>query len=331
VRHFEKNMKEPKKRFKLSKINWIFALLVIGISALLLLRKDGINSFSIGYLFGSIVTVGLIPLIIAFVVWLVRGKKNLAGTNTFNIVLVFMCFGMLTENGTISKKKTDSINEISKSVSEYKSKIKNDEDVISAYQEHSTIVNDNLSKLIKNSTGNEQEIYRGLQKYTSINNSVMINWQKSYDSVLEPRILDYSILNNQTEFEYQIDVLKYYKKQSELYKNHFFKRKSLIADHFKNVPEENHLLIGIMKGINNKDSIQKPIFRPFIDSHITYSSNLIEMIEFLLEKKNEWQYKNDELIFNNLNLEEKFLSRINEIAEDENQINDLTEKLIEVM
>ncbi|WP_067151867.1 stage II sporulation protein M [Pseudotamlana agarivorans] len=324
-------MEEKKIAFKLSKVNWILALSVIGISALIFLRRDGINGFSLGYLFGSIVTSAIIPLFFAFIVWLIKGRKLYAGTYTFNIVLVLMCFGMIKELGAISKEKTDSVDAISKSVSEYKHKINNEEDGIDAYQEHMANVDDGISKMIRNSTGNEQEVYKNLQKFTSINSSVMLDWQKSVDSVPQERILDYSLLNNQAEFDYQIGVLKHYKNQSESYKNHFENRKSILIDLNKNIPKGNLTLKGVMTGINKKDSIQKPIFEPFIKSHIDYSNDLLEIVEFLQDNQGKWEYKNDELTFSAVALEEKYSTLINKIAEDENRINELTDKLIEAM
>jgi len=324
-------MKENKKRFKLSKVNWVFALAVIGVSAFVFLRNDGINSFSLGYLFGSIVISGLIPLLFAFVVWLIRRRKAYAGTYTFNVVLVLMCFGMIQEIGAIRKEKIKNANVITNSAAEFKEKIINEEDAILAYETHSTNIEDGLSKMIKNSTGNEQEVYINLKKFTSINSSVMIAWQKSYDLVMEPRILDYSVLRDQAEFNYQIGVLKQYQKQSELYKSHFEKRMSLIEDFNKNIPKENKALKGVMKGISKKDSIQKPIFKTFINSHINYGNSLIEMVEFLKNNNEEWKYQNDELIFNSSELEKRYSDIIKQIAEVEVRINESTEKLIGTM
>ncbi|WP_299672070.1 stage II sporulation protein M [uncultured Polaribacter sp.] len=324
-------MEEQKHPFKLSKVNWIFALIVIGISAFIFLRKDGINGFSFGYLAGSIVTAGLIPLIIAFVVWLIRGKKNYAGTYTFNIVLVVMTFGMITEIGEISKEKSEGVKTISNSVSELKDKINNEEDAVSAFKEHSTNIDGGLSKLIKNSTGNEQEVYINLRKFTQINNNVMINWQSSYDSVMSPRILDYGVLKNPNEYDYQIGVLENYKSQSRIYENHFKNRTTIIADLFKGIPKENQTLKGIMKGINKQDSIQMQIFKPFIKSHLSYSDNLIELVNFLEKNKTKWTFKNEELIFENKKLENRYLEIINNVAEYEEQIGVLSDKLINVM
>jgi len=324
-------MEEIKRKFKLSKVNWIFALIVIGLSTFIFLKRDGVNAFSLGYIFGTVITAGIIPLVFAFITWLIRGRKLYAGTYTFNVVLTLLCFGIIKEIGIQSQKQSDSINAITKSVSEYKEKINNEEDGLKAYEDHMANVDDGISKMIRNSTGNEQEVYKNLQKFTSINSTVMIDWQKAYDSVMAPRILDYSVLNSQEEFDYQIEVLKHYQKQSELYKNHFAKRKSIIIDLNKGIPKNNKTLIGVMKGISKKDSIQKPVFKPFIDSHISYGDNLIKIVEFLNQNIGKWKYENEELIFETTELESKYSELINKVAEDESQINEWTDKMIEVM
>ncbi len=324
-------MKENKIGFRLSKVNWILALIVIGISSFIFLKRDGVNGFSLGFLSASIGLRALILLFFAFMVYLIKGKKPYAGTYTFNGVLIFMCLGMMTEIGNINRERSEGVEALTNSISDYKDKIINEEDGLSAYQEHSANIDNGLSKIIANSTGNDQKVYQNLQKFTYINNAVMINWQKAFDSVSATRILDYSVLNNQAEFEYQIDVLEHYKEQSKLYRDHFYKRKSIIDDLNDNIPKSNLTLKGVMKGINNKDSIQKPIFKPFIQSHINYSENLIAMINFLQKNNEKWSYSDDEIIFDNTELEGKFNEIIDLIIEDEDQINELTDSLVEVI
>jgi len=324
-------MKKKKNGFRLSKINWIFTFIVIGISALIFLRRDGVNAYSLGYLFGSIITSAIIPIFFAFIVWLIRGKKPYSGTYTFNLVLFLLCFGIIKELGAINKEKTDGIDAITNSFSKYKDKINKEEDDIEAYQEHITNVDSQLSKMIRNSSGNEQEVYKNLLKFSSINSIIMIGWQKAVDSVAQERILDYSLLNNPAEFEYQIGVLKYYKNQSELYKNHFKNRKSIVVDLNKNIPKGNLTLKGVMIGINKKDSIQKPIFEPFIKAHIDYSNDLLEIVDFFQNNQGKWNFKNDELTFSTVALEEKYSLFMNKITKVENRINTFTDKLIGVM
>ncbi|WP_152023912.1 hypothetical protein [Dokdonia sp. PRO95] len=324
-------MKENKIGFRLSKVNWVLALIVIGISSFIFLKRDGVNGFSLGFLSASIGLRALILLFFAFMVYLIKGKKPYAGTYTFNGVLIFMCLGMMTEIGNINRERSEGVEALTNSISDYKDKIINEEDGLSAYQEHSANIDNGLSKIIANSTGNDQKVYQNLQKFTYINNAVMINWQKAFDSVSATRILDYSVLNNQAEFEYQIDVLEHYKEQSKLYRDHFYKRKSIIDDLNDNIPKSNLTLKGVMKGINNKDSIQIPIFKPFIQSHINYSENLIAMINFLQKNNEKWSYSDDEIIFDNTELERKFNEIIDLIIEDEDQINELTDSLVEVI
>ncbi|MFD0862749.1 hypothetical protein ACFQ1M_11085 [Sungkyunkwania multivorans] len=324
-------MKENKHAFRLSKVNWIFVLIVIVISSFVFLRSDGINAASLGHLTGSWIGIGFIPLLFSVIVWLIRGRKRYAGTHTFNIVLAIMCYGIMKEMEAMSKERTDNIEKMTESLSTYKDEINNEEDIDSAYEKHMANVDESLSKIIQNTTGNEQEVYRNLQKFAAINNTVMVNWERSYDSVMEPRILDYAVLNDIAECEYQIAVLKRYQSQSEIYKDHFKRRMEIIKGLNKGIPEDNKALQGVIKGIKKKDSVQKPIFLPFINAHIDYSSNLIAIVAFLKKNKGKWQYLNEELIFDNGELDEDFSSLIEKITEDEDRIIEWTDKLIETM
>lgn len=295
------------------------------------LRGDGFNAYSLGYVMGSAIGTLLIPLIFGLIVWFIRGKRKYSGTYTFNIVLTIAVFGMISEAGKANKEVSDSITEITNSVSDYREKIKNEEDAVEAFEEHSASVNENISNVIKNTNGNEQEVYIKLQEFSLLNQKVMIDWQKSYDSILSPRILDFSILNSPNEFDYQISVLKHYHKNSESYKDHFINRVDIVKELLKDIPSNNQTLIGVMKGINKQDSIQKPVVIPFINSHISYGKNLVEVLEFLSKHDGQWTYKDDELNFDTIELEEKYYDLINKAVEDEGLINKLTDKVIEVM
>ncbi len=324
-------MEEQKNNFKLSKVNWIFAIIVIGISSFVFLKKDGINGYSLGYLVGLIVTAGIIPLIFALVVWLIRGRVPYAGTYTFNIVLAILCLGIVKEIGAISMERSNSIDEISKSVSSYKDSLSNNGDPDRAFDQYSSTFQKNLAKLINNSSGNEQEVYKKLLEFFTNNQVVMVEWQKSYDSVMNPRILDYSILNSSEELKYQVNVLEHYKVESESYKRNFITRKSRVKELFKNIPENNELLKGVMTGISKKDSVQKPVFVPLIDTHIEYSKNLISILDLLEKNGQSWTYDNGQLFFESEEIEDKFTSIIQKVIENEKIINELTDKLIEVM
>lgn len=324
-------MENEKHPFKLSKVNWIFALIVIAISTFIFLRGDGINAYSIGTLIGRILFMGIVPLIIALAVWFIRNRKYYAGTHTFNIVLTLLCLGMLSEIGAMSKERDASVEKITTSASDYKEKINNEEDATAAFEEHSSNVNEGISKMINNSSGNEQKVFIKLQEFSRINQKVMLDWQKSYDSVMRPRILDYSVLNTPDEFEYQTNVIKHYLENTRLYRGHFNNRKTILKQLFSGIPSENKTLIGVMTGINQKDSVQMPVVIPYADNHISYGNNLIKMLEFLKNSSREWEYQNNELIFESTEKEEIYLSIIEKIGQNETEINDLAEKLIEVL
>lgn len=324
-------MEEQKNNFKLSKVNWIFAIIVIGISSFVFLKKDGINGFSLGYLVGLIVTAGIIPLIFALVVWLIRGRVPYAGTYTFNIVLAFLCLGIVKEIGAMSMERSNSIDEISKSVTSYKNSLSNNGDPDRAFDQYSSTFQKNLAKLINNSSGNEQEVYKKLLEFFTNNQIVMVEWQKSYDSVMNPRILDYSVLNSSEELKYQVNVLEHYRAESESYKKNFITRKSRMKELFVNIPQNNEVLQGVMAGISKKDSVQKPVFVPLIDTHIEYSNNLISILDLLKKNEQDWTYDNGQLFFESEEIEDKFTGIIQKVIENEQIINELSDKLFEVM
>lgn len=273
----------------------------------------------------------MVPLGAAFFVWIIRNRREFAGSHTFNVVLALLCFGMVKELGALNKEKSDSVNDLLKSASDYREKLGTENDDISAYEEHTSNVDQELSKMIRNSTGNEQKVYINLQKFANINSGVMISWQKAYDSVMNPRILDYSVLNQQQEIDYQINVLKHYQEQSNQYKSHAANMIDLFQNMNKDIPSDNKTLQGVMNGLIKKDSLQKPILNPLLDNHIDYSRHLIEMIEFLKANLGKWEYTNQEILFSNSQLEEKYTEIINKIAADEGQINELSDKLLEVI
>lgn len=324
-------MKQNTSPFKSSRFNWIFAIIVIAISSFIYLRNDGLNEYSLGYLAGSIVVAAIGPLTAAFLVWFIKKRKEFAGSYTFNFVLALLCFGMVKELGALSKEKSKSVSDITKSASDYREKLRSENDEISAYKEHISNVDKELSKLISNSSGNEQKVYLNLQKFLNINSEVMISWENAYDSIMNPRILDYAVLNNQQEIEYQVSVLTYYQEQSRKYKSYATNMISLFQKMNKNIPSDNKTLQGVMKGMIKKDSLQKPVLNPLLDKHIDYSKHLIEMIEFLIANLGKWEYKNQEMLFTDANLEEKYIEITDKIAADEGLINELSDKLIEVI
>lgn len=321
-------MKEQRNKFKLSKVNWIIALVIVVISGFIFLKSDGVNAYSLGILIGSIVVIGLVPLLLSILVWFIRGKKKFAGTYTFNIVLFFMTLGMIIEMVQLSRDKSNGLNAISTSVSELKDEINATGARVSAIAKYTANVDDALTNMIALSTGNEQKVYVKLREFNQTNIGVLLDWQRSYDSVMEPRILNYEVLKAPSEFEYQISVLEHYKAKSNNYLNHFEKRKPLLVTLFKDIPQENQTLKGIMREVNKQDSIQSPNFYPWIKSHLSYSENLIRLLN-LLEKNNmNWTYENEKLIFNNTELENRYLEIIGNIADDEKNINVFADKLM---
>src|SRR5690606_33787386 len=191
-----------------------------------------------------------------------QGRKMFAGTHTFNVVLGMLSIGMILEVSEMSQERTDGFEGMVESAKAYKEKVLNDEGSTDHFLEYTNEVDENLSKLIGNSLGNEQKVYLGLKDFLGINKEVMVDWQNSYDSVMEPRILDYSVLDTPREFQYQLEVLKKYLDESNRLKSHMINRRINLREFLKDIPPNNRTYMGVIRGFNIKDSVQMPIFIP---------------------------------------------------------------------
>ncbi len=85
-----------------------------------------------------------------------------------------------------------------------------------------------------------------------------------------------------------------------------------------------------MKGVYKKDSIQKPIFIPYIDAHIKYGENMRTLVELLERDNGKWLFIDDELTFEKTESSNSFNEYILKIGENETMINEYYDKLISI-
>jgi heme/copper-type cytochrome/quinol oxidase subunit 4 len=86
-------MKHP---FKLSKTNKVYLSIACGFWLLASLVLFGFQPYTIGYAIGGIIFFAVIPIIVAWLVWLIQGKKEEGGTTAFNVVLTLLLISSLS-------------------------------------------------------------------------------------------------------------------------------------------------------------------------------------------------------------------------------------------
>ncbi|MBJ6367506.1 hypothetical protein [Snuella sedimenti] len=322
-------MKHP---FKLSKSNIVFSIIVSLIIIFLNIRIYGFDAYTFGLSFGSIIGAIIFPALIALLVWFIKGKKEYGGTTTFNIVLALMLLGSISEFGQVINERKKPMEDMQKAVSKYKERtLANPDSTDANYSELSNGIKNSIDGLLKTSVGEERKVYLALKEYFKKSDSVNVQWNSAYNAFAEPRILDFSLLNEMEEFKFQKNVIQKYIDESEYFKSFIINRVEFLKHKTKNIDKDNKAYKGFLKGMTNKDSIQKPIFIKYINGHIDYGKGMKSILELLEKENGKWQYENEVITFQDLETQNAYEKIFNHAILNEEIVNELSDKLVELL
>ena len=324
-------MKQP---FKLTKTNILYALITTVIVIFFNILLVGYDANTYRMSIGAAIVIFLIPTLLALFFWFILGKREKVGAKTFNIVLTFLFLGLVSEYGYIAKNQQKPLFVLQNAFSEYKeSMIANPDSTDLYYTSFSVNVKKSIDDLIKRSVGDERKVWLALKDLFNKSESTKLEWDKAYDSFSEPRILDYHRLNNKEEFEFQKQVVHEYINQSENYKSFVDTRIDNLKEQTKRIDKNNKVYRGFIKGLTEKDSLQKPFFLSYINAHIEYGQGIKKIIELLENEQGKWSYDSDTetLIFEDSDVQSTFENILSEVISNEEIINELYDKLVEIM
>ena len=325
-------MKSP---FKLSKTNIIYALIVAVIIIFLNIINYGFDGgYTFGIILGSVIGIAIFPTLIAFLFWFILGKKEKGGTTSFNVILTLMLIGSINQFGQIAKDRKKPIDNIQKAISEYKESTQtNPDSTDSNYSKLSTNIKSSIDDLIKTSVGEERNVWLILKDFFKKSDSTNVKWNNAYNTFAEPRILDFNRLNNSNEFKFQKQTVQEYINQSKHFKFFVENRFDYLKEQTKRIDKSNKSYIGFIKGLTKKDSIQKPIFIPYINAHIEYGEGIKKVIDLLEIEQGKWNYENETetLIFKKTDIQATYEVIFNNAISNEEIVNELSEKLVEIM
>ena len=322
--------------YTLSKSNKIYFLIVAVLSIGAFIAMSDPTPYGIGGLIGRLIGLFLIPALIALIVWLLSGRKEKGGSWTINIVLTLVILGQVGQfgNNIQPSQQSQVLSEFGEAQVEFKRDISNIEDpeeFDDVYKKHVASMKHSLSDLSEMSEGTEKQFYMIMNEYVGEAQLVVQKWQDSFDAAQSPRILDYSLLNSDEEFDYQKNVLNYYTENTKAYGIYYANTVPDLKGRLSVLEEENPFVKGAVEAATEKYLSQKSVFEPLMQAHIEYGNGMIQMLDLLQKNKDMWSYENDELLFS----DDRLLSQYNELVEVSGSkvetINTLSSKLVDSM
>jgi len=324
--------KKKKYPFKLISSNYIFGGIVAIIVIFLNTRSFELDGFLIGNIIGSLFGVILFPLLVALFFWYILGRKKEGGTIAFNIMMAIMLFSQFGQYSRNIQEKDKSSKNILNALSEYKkSTIEHPDSIDVNYSKLSTTLEANLSELISKSTGDEKKVYIIAQDYRSKFQTAYMDWSDSYVELSESKIFDFNYLLENKPYDSQLNIINNYISETKNYQTFFENRIPFLTKELKVLKNDGEFARGFIGGVLKKDTLQKPVFETFINTHKSYGNNLKDILELFKKEHGKWKIENETLLFDRVESEQKYNTLLLEAIKQEEQIDSLNNELIKVM
>lgn len=320
-------------QYKLAKSNKIYYGF-IAISSISLYIYIGIfTSYNIGKLIGLLLSYLLIPMLVAWIVWIFSKNKVNAGSITFNITLTLVVLGQFSQFAKkVNFNKT--LSEMSSQNLEYYKSLANDQDsdeLNKSYDDYVNSMKNGFGELSKSSTGDEKEFYKIMAEYVEETNLIVKVWQDSFDKIDSPAILNLSLLKSDYEIIRQKKLITFYLESTKKYQLFFTNMVSNMTLKLNKFGVNSPIAEGGISGISEQFEKNEPIFTPLMVAHINYGTNMIEYLEVLQLNQDKWKFENDELIINDEIIDNKINEIFEQIEMHGTSINNLAEKLVQVI
>ncbi len=319
--------------FKLSTFNKAYIGFVALVAFALFIAFSEKTPFQVGQLTGELLSCLLFPLLLAWIVWGVTGRREKGGRLTFTLVLTLILFGRLAQF-----EKRGRVNQEFESLQTQKEELKKEllatddpEEIDAAFNGYVQSGKDAFDRLSKTSSGDEKKFYIIMRDIVTEAQTTTQNWNDAFRAVQSPDILDLSILVSGDEFARQSMIVRSYIEQSTAYSESVATYIPRLKKRLSVLGDGNEIATEAIKGATEKLLLQKPILEPLMRTHIAYGNNMLQILELLQKNQDDWDYDNAELSIYSDDVSSDFDELADALGANEEAINSLSEKLIDGM
>jgi hypothetical protein len=322
-----------KHQYSLSTSNKIYLGVVMSLSILLFILQRDKSSYETGRFFGGVVALIIFPMLFAWIAWRLSGRKIPGGSTTFNVILTLMLLGRISQY-TSDIGRPYSVPDFQKHTERFKSNIayaESHEEADAAVAELADSVKSELDASYESSTGSEKRFYRIMNEIIEEGQAISQDWSASFDATLSPRMLDYSLLNSDEEFEYRIGVYERYIEKTRVYQAYMENMVSNMKNRLSVFGPNNEFTSGAIEGARQQRNLQMPFFEPLNKAHISRGETMIRILALLREHRSDWSLENGELAIHDEAAADRYDELVETLIDRETAINEMSLKLLEVL
>lgn len=319
--------------YKLSKSNRIYFGVVAIITILLFIFYGSYTPYQFGRTTGAVLFYLLIPMFFGWLNWKMSKRKKNSGSGVFNFFLTLLIFGQMLQF-VERLEKNKNMMEVERQRSKFIESLKTEEDPDKVNENYNNFINSmktELDTLSQSSSGTEKMFFKVMEEFVNETQMIVNIWQESFDAVQEPRIFDFSVMNNKGEIVSQQGILNTYIKSSEDLLDNFNNMVSRVKIKLSKLDQNNRYVKGGIADIQLEYDKSAHVYIPLITNHIEYGNNMFSILELLQLNPHQWKYKNNELLFENLEIQSAYNEIFSKLEVNESMINQLTDELATVL
>ena len=282
---------DKSRGFRLHPVNIVFIAIAFGAGFLNMLATeasgDRTTSYQVGQAFGYGAALCVFAGVFSLFVWLVSRRNSLATNVTFAGVVLLGTFVTVANTLVSSQDNRD--------LEEYADALR---DSIDGGTEETRRVSDEmLGDMIDSSSGDQQQSYIATQKYMNMLLDARTEWETAYDAFMDDRVLDYSLLTEDEEFDYQKTVIKTFaetsKSYAELYESSIDHMREALEETTMNSEQVEEFMVGFADSSRKTNAVTAR----FLHAHEGAANEYHKLIELL--ETEAWALDEDtgELLF----------------------------------
>jgi len=335
--HNQQSDESKKLKFTLSSSNKIFFGCAFALYVTIFVAFAKKSAYQMEEFWHGIVQLMLVPLAISWVSWHISGKRRAAAVIAYNIVLSLIIFGMLTlAVGSLRDAQKDrALKGLMADQEAFRQKLS---DSNLTAEQANLMLDDYFEKgrttfedLGNKSTGIEARLYKVMSESLAETEGVVRAWRESYMAVLDPNILDLSLLKSEEEIERQEEILGTYVTETRRYREYFLKMVENLEKRLTPLGLQNGHVKRALNGATGGYNRQRPLMIPLFQAHIENGESMKEILNILEAEFGKWSYKDDTLLFEDEANLKRIMELYQRIGELEEEIRLLSSKVADVL
>ena len=169
--------------------------------------------------FGSL----LWPSLFGWAVWRLSGRKEKRGRLTLNLVLALIVLGQIGQAGKqfLGARKFTVLRVQQQTFRDELASTDDPEKRRESINRFMKSTNSELDRLASSGSEEDKAYFRIIGEFARSSQAIAFEWEDAYEAVEDPRVFDFSLLDSDEEFDYQIDTLRRYIEKTKIYRDRF--------------------------------------------------------------------------------------------------------------